>query len=188
MDASIVSALISAGASIAMFFAGTLSGKSSVLGKYREEIYKVQIHSIFEPLMKSADGDTFHIDEIEAVVTNNYSLVPQAIFKEYQTLKLQDEPDFANFKAMLVSYYNWTKKQIGYPYDKRSISSIYFPSITWVPVTIAVLFTFICIFMSMRTVSKSLLGENFAMEFSIALYSLVPVVICHAVIKRLKRQ
>ncbi len=94
---------------------------------YKREVLEKQLFLIFEPLDKlmfenpNIKDDKF-IEDVSAMVSSNYSLIPVKFLSFYaETKKGLSGETVAALKKCVSANYNWLKKSLRYPYDKEKI-------------------------------------------------------------------
>ena len=63
----------------------------------------------------------------QKIISEQYLIFPPAIKKEIDTLSKEPEPDLKKLTTMVHSYYEWTKRSLGYPCNEWDILSKYTP-------------------------------------------------------------
>ena len=98
--------------------------------KNTQDIRKVQLNEIYVPLEKLLQLDISALEKIAAtqkIISEQYLIFPPAIKKEIDTLSKEPEPDLKKLTTMVHSYYEWTKRSLGYPCNEWDILSKYTP-------------------------------------------------------------
>lgn len=127
MNPDIVNALITSGGGIIVCLIGIFVGKKGENGSKR--IKEMQLEKAFSPLDKLfffPNSIEERIDEALKVMNEHYSLVPAVLWKEMKVIQKQQanteyQPDLKRFRAICATYYEWTRKSLGYPYNKERI-------------------------------------------------------------------
>lgn len=132
----IYGALITGVFSLAVGFIGLFAGKKDAKSLSQKQILEAQLSNVWEPMEKLFNFSQAHspLDTLKSlvdIVSANYKLVPQEIINEINALRKKerlDDRDFLKLKAIASSYYNWTRKTLGYPYDRQHIKLEYTPN------------------------------------------------------------
>lgn len=137
MDAEITSALITAVSGIIVGSFSLLPAKvSSFKKKHRQEMLTRQLDYIFEPMDKLF---VMNVNSTPAqlllsaivIIESNYKLVPQGILNKVLTIRTSKEITDSQINELAIivsSYYNWTRKYLGYPHDPSKIVDKHTPA------------------------------------------------------------
>lgn len=128
MNLEIMKAVIAAAASVITCVLGLTVGKSN--GGRKEsskDLAQEQLNKIFMPLdivLTSNSTPENKLIEVGKIVSNEYVLVPPELLKEWNTLsckKTITDADLAFLKKWIGTRFEWARKVLGYPYDKKRI-------------------------------------------------------------------
>lgn len=116
-------------------FIGHLSAIRNARNSTSKQIYAEQLTCLWEPLEKmflfEAHTDLHEMRrKIAALIRDNYKLVPKDYLAEFSKLsrrKVLSANDFEKLRIISASYYNWTKRNLGYPYEPKKILLEYNP-------------------------------------------------------------
>lgn len=136
MDSVIISALIAAIASIATCLIGLHSGATELVSPPTRKLLDAQLLGLLAPVHKLL---TFHDDNnwvsvcplIRDLIDQHYALTPPLLLSKYQALASQDAPSetaVREFRTIVSSLYNWTRKKLGYPFDSSQIRKEFTPT------------------------------------------------------------
>ena len=129
MDASIINTAITAISSIVTCLIGIQAGKQKTSSPSMNGIQEQQLTNVFLPIEHIFQfGECKDIEHVIAegfaIIEKNFILVPPALFLSFKEVKELPEPktaDLNEVKKINASYFNLTKKALGYPYDAGSI-------------------------------------------------------------------
>lgn len=122
--------------SLAVGFIGLSAGRKDARSLSQKQILETQLSCVLEPIEKLFNfsqprGPLEPLNSLVNIVSANYKLVPQEIVREMNALRKKQqlsEADFLKLKTVVSSYYNWTCKTLGYPYDRHQIRLEYTPN------------------------------------------------------------
>ena len=126
MDTTEINAIITATASIITGWIGQHIGKKELSNSRVKEIRELQLKNLYVPLekclnYKKVENQDAILSEIETILLQSLELVPPEIMDCFQAIKKDNRNDLSEFKNAVSSFYNWTKKYLGYPYSKDKI-------------------------------------------------------------------
>lgn len=130
-NASIISAIITAGASVITTLLGVWLRKIISNSSLPRSIRERQLIKLYMPLEiclhhSQELGQSTILDEAYKIMVDNIVLVPTQILNELESAQ-KDISRIYHFKLVVSSYYNWTKKSLGYPFDGDAILPDYTP-------------------------------------------------------------
>lgn len=131
----VLAAVIAATAAIIVGFMNLHSSKKDTGTLSPKEIYNLALNTVWEPLDKiftlhPTSDPQAKLQQIDIIVSDNYKLIPPEFIKEYRVLKQTDklkESDFLRIKMISTSYFNWIRKNLGYPFDRTKIKTAFTP-------------------------------------------------------------
>lgn len=135
MDIDLTNTIITSASSIVVGFLALLAGRKDAGTISRRELRKLQVANILGPLDRllfftdQKDPSTLLCAVVEIVETN-YDLVPTRILEETLYLKRKKNLTLESFSTLATvnaSFYNWTKRALGYPYEATKINRFYVP-------------------------------------------------------------
>lgn len=129
----IYSALISGVFSLIVGFIGLFAGRKDTKSISQKRILEAQLSNVLEPMVKLLTisrpcGPLEPLNSLMDIVSSNYKLVPKQILCEINVLREKERPctsDFHKLSIIVSSYYNWTCRYLGYPYDRSQIKMEY---------------------------------------------------------------
>ena len=132
----IYSALITGAFTLVVGFIGLFAGRRDAKSLSVRAIREMQLTNVWEPIevlfeMNPAFETSDVIQAISTLVAQNHKLLPREILTEINRLRFLNEltqKDFNRLRVMNSSYYNWTKKALGYPYNRDKIKTFYTPN------------------------------------------------------------
>lgn len=174
----IYGALITGVFSLAVGFIGLWAGKKDAKSLSQNQILEAQLSNVWEPMEKLFNFSQTNVplDTLKSlvdIVSANYKLVPQEIINEIYTLRKKarlDDRDFLKLKAIASSYYNWTRKTLGYPYNRQQIKMEYTPN-SRVKIILVVTINFVLLFL---LICSSFVFLAAILSFSVGTASAVP--------------
>lgn len=98
--------------------------------KTTQDVRMTQLNEVYVPLEKLLQLNISPLEKIAAaqkIISEQYLIFPPAIKKEVDTLSKEPEPDLKTLTTMVHSYYEWTKRSLGYPCNEWAILSKYTP-------------------------------------------------------------
>jgi len=125
MNNAVLAALATVVGSALSLYVGHFLGNRNRLDADCKDISRNLLLNVFEPLMISIDNNTFDISLASRLFEENYSAIPIFLMGEYADVMHGKPVD--EFKIMLRSYFNATRKQLGYPFDFTKIELNHFP-------------------------------------------------------------
>lgn len=128
---NILGSLITAGASVITTLLGVWLGKMISNSSSSRSIRERQLLKLYTPLEICLNyspeiGKSTIIDEAYKIVISNLELVHTQVLDELKSAQA-DISRIYHFKIVVSSYYNWTKRSLGYPFDKGAILSEFTP-------------------------------------------------------------
>lgn len=129
MNDDILSAVISAIATIIAALLTSKNRRSNFKKKKSDDLSSIQLCELFEPLdMLFSLGTYKEIDElihdVKTIVLKQYKIVPPMLIDDFKGLLTSKNPtmdDIAQFRMIVSTHYNWLRKKHGYPYRVSSI-------------------------------------------------------------------
>jgi len=132
MDTTIINTVITAVSSIITEFLRLYIGKRDTDSVTMNKIREKQLSDLYTPLelclnFNRSTSSTTILEDAEKILTENLELVPPELLKEFQKISRTEYADISRFKIATSSFYNWTRKYLGYPYDRAKIVSQFTP-------------------------------------------------------------
>lgn len=135
MNIDLTSTIITSISSVIVGYFSHLAGQRHAGALSRKEIREAQLSKVFEPIDKllfysQNDDPKSTLNELVDIVSGSYRLVPQIIHDEVAALISCEHLEMSSFDKLHIieaSYYNWTKRSLGYPYDPTAICREYCP-------------------------------------------------------------
>ena len=133
MNASIINTAITAGTSLITCLVGILSSKQGMNTSSVKTIREQQLKNVFLPLeylfefSDNTDVESLFTD-ISSIIKEQFLLVPSDLYAAFREIANSESPNSTNlqkFKEINVTFFNITKKMLGYPYDANVIHSIH---------------------------------------------------------------
>ena len=145
MNANIVSSLIASGTSLIVCFVGLFLGQRQA--NNIKAIQREQLEKVFVPLDKLFFFSHSPKEILEAaynILNDNYALIPVPLWKELHSLHsdlMAGRPvsyDLRKLQSLCSTYYEWTRKELGFPYNAARINPKFSPSHSKIQRAIAV--------------------------------------------------
>lgn len=97
-------------------------------------MYRSQIEKIYAPLLTiwmkdGTDGFSISASVISKLFADNHAIVPLSLLQEWNEQERFKKPEYEKFEEILLANYNWTRKQLGYPYEKERINLEHVPHV-----------------------------------------------------------
>lgn len=135
IDPTIISTAITAVGSIITGYIAVRAGKKSSSSLSSRELREIQLIELFEPMDKYLSfriglTPSELLKKIVFLVEQQYRNVPPSVFNEVNDLQRNadlSDKDFNKLRRIVSSFYNWLRKNLGYPYDSQKIDSDYTP-------------------------------------------------------------
>lgn len=135
METSIVTAIIAATATVLASLLTVRANRSRIFSPYKKEFMEALVFNFLAPMDKIM---TFHAAQdwsdirfdLKYLIDTNYALVPPQILSECTPLLSSEEiadEQFHKLRTIVASFYNWTKREIGCPYDHSKLKKEYVP-------------------------------------------------------------
>jgi hypothetical protein len=129
MSSDIINTFIVSITSVITCLLGLFIGRRDKDMPHIKEVRTRQLENLFTPLEKYfvfslTTGAVPSIEFISSIIKENFELTPPAILNEFLVIKSNSnsgESDFWNMREMVSSFYNWTRKSLGYPYERSAI-------------------------------------------------------------------
>lgn len=162
IDQSTLSAIITAVTSIITCLIGVSAGKRTADNPSARGIKERQLTELYVPMTRvlrrlSQQNTKECIDEMISIVDAAGAIVPPQISQAVESLSdggVPAEADIAHTKRLVASYYNWTRRSLGYPYDpkqiKNSLTPVYERN-TYIRLYVELTFFLIWLFSTMMT-------------------------------------
>ena len=136
MDSSIWSAIITSVSSIFICCMGFRFGQQDQTTLSSRKIMHEQLTKLLAPLdllLSKTDGSDWKTlkKSITDLISSNYVFVPPLLLERYKNLIAFDScpaEEYIEFCIAVSSFYNWTKRKLGYPNDKYQINKEYTPA------------------------------------------------------------
>lgn len=136
MDIDLTTTLITSISSVIVGYLALLAGRNDAGTISKKEIRNSQVYNVLGPmdlLLSFPDERSPEklFKSLREIVDNHYNLVPAPILKEIKLLGQSKELTFSSFTELSVivsSYFNWTNRAIGYPYDSSKINRKFTPN------------------------------------------------------------
>lgn len=134
-ESTIVTAIIAAVSAITVGLMSLFRPKREDRTPSKREIYETQLNLVWEPIDKifsyqrlTDPNGAFRM--ITAIFSENYKLIPNELINE--VLPLMDKEDITTsdlrkIQTISSAYFHWTKRYLGYPYDRKKIMKEYPP-------------------------------------------------------------
>lgn len=136
MDLDLTNTLITAASTIIVAFLSFLTGRKDVASISRREVREYQISNVLGPMdllltfTEEKTPEEF-LSALLKIVEQSYKYIPVIIQNEIIKLKRSEKLDnlsFSHLRTVVASYYNWNKRAMGYPYDRKMIHSKFTPN------------------------------------------------------------
>lgn len=129
MDQDIISTLITAVASVFVGFLGIIAGRKSQAEKAISEktLLRALLFDIFTPLdraFQNAASPNEILVLMERILNDCYVEFPPFLLFELSRLKQKpdlENKDFIPVREFVATNFEWLRKRLGYPYNKRRI-------------------------------------------------------------------
>lgn len=134
-DNSVLVAVIAGIFSVIVGLISLLASKKVPITPSKRDIYLEQLTKVWEPLdrllsLSQTVDSVAALKSINTVVHENYKLIPKELLCEVISLNRKNElspSDLRKASEIIGSYFHWTKKYLGYPYDRKKIKIEYSP-------------------------------------------------------------
>lgn len=134
-DNPVLAAVIAGVSSIIVGILSLYSSKKEAPSPSKREIYIAQLNCVWEPLDKllSFTGFTDPSNALQCIstlISENYKLIPNELLTAFSSIKQKQKltkSDFRIITEISASYFHWTKRYLGYPYDRKKIKIEYSP-------------------------------------------------------------
>ena len=131
MDATIITAIINSIAGLAIGALGLRAGVARTQGSQAHEIRQKQLDELLTPLQKFLFYDpelesTDSITKIRTLTENCFEIIPPLLLTALEPFLANDTLPNASakqLKPIVSSFYNWTRRSLGYPYNRRMIKA-----------------------------------------------------------------
>ncbi len=133
MDSSIISTIITAIASVITCIIGMRTGQKDASTISTRKIREKQLSCLYTPLEKlltftdDLDASDLFLTA-EAIIKDNLELVPTVMMSEIEKFKEDKSRGLLPLRTVVSSFYNCTRKSLGYPFDSSKIKSAYTPT------------------------------------------------------------
>lgn len=135
MDSSVLSAIITGAFTAFCTFVGHVVGQRNAATLSKKQIRERQLTNVLAPMDKllsfsPCDDASDVLIRFGCIIEENYRDTPSAIIEEYKRLRRIRNVTFGQLQTLIVmvsSFYNWTKKALGYSFDSRKIRQEYTP-------------------------------------------------------------
>ena len=135
VDSTIINTAITAITSLATCLIGLRVGKQDAVSPSAKKIREAQLNNLYLPLERcflcaSEDGIKNALSQVQEIIYENLALVPETILNEFQKVTIIENPtvnDISALRRATSSFFNWTRKSMGYPYNHSAIKR------NWVP-------------------------------------------------------
>lgn len=132
---TILTALIAAISTVIVGLMSLYASQKDTGTPSQKEIYKSALTNVWEPLdrilsYQSITATANIVHKIETIISDNYLMIPPEFIKEFGILKQKDniqESDFTKLRIITASYFNWMRKHLGYPSDRKKIKIEFTP-------------------------------------------------------------
>ena len=129
MDPVIVNSIITGVTSIFTCALGLSLGRRDTNAPSAKKIYELQLINLYMPIdrifsLKCNLSPSEILAKISLVIHENYVLLPPNVLNGYIAIMYEEDLTsemLESFRTIIRSNYHWTKKRLGYPYDKRCI-------------------------------------------------------------------
>ena len=136
MDPSIINTIITAFVSILTCLIGLHAGRKDSGSPSMKKVSEQQLEQLFLPMerllslgcQQDAKGLMSNLFQI---IYSNLLFVPPVLLAEFRRISAIEDPmdsDFSKLREIVSSFYNWTRKALGYPYDKAAIKRRFIPT------------------------------------------------------------
>jgi hypothetical protein len=134
MDSSVTNALIAAASSIIVCFIGIRFGGKDALSPSAKRIKEEQLQKVFSPIQKLLFFDKNlsspeSLAVLKSIVDENFPLLPPVLLNELSAVMSGSGKVNPNkLSEIASSFYNWTRKSLGYPYSAKDIKPKLIPT------------------------------------------------------------
>ena len=136
MEPSIINTAITACAGIITCLIGIYAGKQQSNHPTEKKIREQQLFQVFTPISRififHENKDTLSIiEEISPIINRELHLIPPPMLSEFLRVKSLESPkpaDLSELQFINTSFFNWSKKTLGYPYNEDEILYTLLPS------------------------------------------------------------
>lgn len=112
--------------------AGRRDAESPTTRRIREE----QLQNLYAPLERTLNLNTSSdirgtLAQLQIIISENIVLVPPVILNKFLEISAADNPtgaDISELRKVVSSFFNWTRKSAGYPYDSSVIKRDWIPT------------------------------------------------------------
>lgn len=122
---SILTALIAAAASVVTAIIAKHPSRKNIAA-----VQKLQLDNVYVPLEMLLQKNISTDEKLKAakiIVSEQYLIFPPAIKHKIDSLSADSNPDLEELSTMVHSYFEWTKRSLGYPCDEWAIVLKYTP-------------------------------------------------------------
>lgn len=136
MNIDLTTTVISSVSSIVVGLLALFAGRNDASAVSIKELRKAQVSNLLGPIdmrlsFSGCETPVELLKSITEIVEKNYDLTPEIIKNaicDLSSKKHLSRSDFDYLAEIVASLYNWTKKQIGYPYAPQKIVKKYRPA------------------------------------------------------------
>ena len=133
---SVLAALIAGISTVIVGLLSLFSSSKDTGAPSKKTIYEMELNAVWEPLdqllsYQPISDSASILTKIELIVSENYKLIPPEFIREFTRLKQVRKlkpTDFSKAQEITSSYFNWIRKNLGYPFDKEKILIEYSPT------------------------------------------------------------